>query len=123
MMSKKTVPVLLFCLARSAHPADSEADSKLLNPTFQFQLCVRTTTDTALGSAGKLESNAARELETQVWRKVVSACYQYLGDEAKGLILLHYDGNTAKASGYYDGLVYSARAYVASKAIDHIEGR
>jgi hypothetical protein len=105
-----TLPTAVFAEKNSKH-------MRLLKPTFAFQLCVRDTTDNEI-SRLKNYKGKGPDLEAKLWETVIKKCHTHLSDEAKGLMLLHYEGNSGKALGFYDGLVYSARAYVISRSIE-----
>lgn len=97
-----------------------EISMRLLKPAFVFQLCVRDTTEKEISNLDnyKGKSSDTSALEYKLWGAVIKECNTHLGDEQKGLMLLHYGGNSEKALGFYEGLVYSARAYVVSRALD-----
>ncbi len=100
-------------------------DMKLLNATLPFQICAHTTTDRELAQIGTTlhKGKKGPELEGAIWGKVLDECKRHLGDTEKGLILLHYGGNNAKALGYWEGVVYSARAYVIDKTISYEQAK
>jgi hypothetical protein len=121
-MNKYKLSLLAFItfIFSSLAFADEPIDMKLMNATFPFQLCVRNVTDESLQEMPikKIQSIQSGELEGQIWSHVILECNKYLNDEAKGLILLHFKGDNAKAIGYFEGVIYSGRSYVISKSID-----
>jgi hypothetical protein len=93
----------------------------LIDATFLFQLCVRNSVDKQLSQVGKMSSAQVLEMEEAIWRNVLDRCRKDFGDKEKGLILLHYGGDNAKAIGYWEGVVYFARLYVLSRTADYLE--
>ena len=75
---------------------------RLLKPAFSFQLCVRNTVEAEIPHLSGYKGKGT-ELEAALWEAVIKKCQTHLGDDEKGLMLLHYDGNSAKALGFYEG--------------------
>ena len=101
---------------------------KLMNATFPFQVCIHKETDRELEKISTKGHKAPTDVQLEemivqldgiIWGKVLENCKKHFGDSEKGLILLHYSGNNAKALGYWEGVVYSARAYVISRTISY----
>lgn len=121
MTSRLTAPALMIAFLAlplsSAYGEDRE-DTNPLKAVFSFQLCVRQTTDNEIQKMPATPTTDWSTYDADLWHRVSKACQQYFGDEQKGLILLHYSGDTSKALAFYQGAVASARAYVVSRSID-----
>lgn len=117
MKTKWIFGCFLALLSLSVLAGEGSENKRLLKPAFAFQLCVRNTTEAEISRLSGYKGKGS-ELEIKLWDAVIKECRTHLDDDEKGLILLHYGGSSAKALGFYEGLIYSARAYILSRSID-----
>lgn len=106
-------------ISSGASLADERAMMRLLQPTFKFQICVREEAQLKIERLHQSIKKDWEIAEGQIWNAVLKDCAKFLDDDFKDRLYVTYRGDSSQAKAYIDGVIWSGRAYVTSKVIEH----